>query len=232
MKPYFFFLIFILSLFEASSYSLWDMSPSVADKNAEYLWGETVQNESSIFGRDLHNIDKSTILENMMVLSSTMNSSREGSGESREKFSSAGYYLRGLVPGWGQLYSGRRRKGFFFLGGFVLSSASMGYYLYDYNKKRGEYEDFQGSISAMNEKYKESGKAETRANIAITLFSLVYIANLLDILLFPKSDVKKVSSGSANIKIGDRYVSFNMESNIRLLCEGYIDIYVGTRFSL
>ncbi|MCU0845845.1 MAG: hypothetical protein MUC76_13070, partial [Spirochaetes bacterium] len=59
----------------------------------------------------------------------------------REPKTMTGYYLRSIVPGWGQMYAGRTWKGLGFMGAFALSAAFSTYAVLDYGKKKKEYDD-------------------------------------------------------------------------------------------
>jgi TolB-like protein len=111
---------------------------------------------------------------------------------SRASKTNTGYYLRGLVPGWGQLYAEQPVKGYAFIGAFAASGGFLGYALYNYTQKRSEYEDLgAGTPTAVfNEKYDASQKAATMAWIATGVFSFVYVANIIDIVFFSKPDFR------------------------------------------
>ena len=98
-----------------------------------------------------------------------------------------GYYLRGIVPGWGQYYGGYRMKGYAFFGAFVLAGAFMGYAIYDFNAKRGEYEDMRsGTVSEFEDKHDAAGDAATVGKISVGIFAAVYIAHWVDMLFFTR----------------------------------------------
>ncbi len=105
--------------------------------------------------------------------------------------SSAGYYLRGAVPGWSQVYSGHEVKGYSLMGAFVFSGIFMGYSLYDFKNKRAEYEDLgQGtSQSTFDRKYEASEKALTVARVSVGIFAAVYVLHVFDMLLFSRPTV-------------------------------------------
>lgn len=98
-----------------------------------------------------------------------------------------GYYLRGIVPGWGQYYGGYRMKGYAFFGAFVLAGAFMGYAIYDFNAKRSEYEDMRsGTASEFEEKHAAAGDAAAVGKISVGIFAAVYIAHWVDMLFFTR----------------------------------------------
>ena len=104
---------------------------------------------------------------------------------------SAGYYLRGAVPGWAQVYSGHEVKGYTLLGAFVFSGIFMGYALYDFTNKRAEYEDLGKGTSQeeFDRKYDASEKALLTARISVGIFAAVYVLHVFDMLLFSRPTV-------------------------------------------
>jgi hypothetical protein len=105
--------------------------------------------------------------------------------------SSLGYYMRGAVPGWSQIYAGHEVKGYSLMGAFVFSGMFMGYALYDFRQKRAEYEDLGPgtSQSVFDEKYNASEKALATARVAMGIFATVYIVHLVDMVLFSRPSV-------------------------------------------
>ena len=142
------------------------------------------------------------------------------------------YYLRGLVPGLGQIYAGNDMKGYIFLVSFIISGAIMGYTIYDYINKRGEYEDTPaGSPESTYEKnYKESGDAAIRANIAIGVFVLVYTANLIDIFFFSRNDLDKNFKSGVNFDYNNMTLGINIYSNPYYKNESNISIGLIKKF--
>ena len=149
--------------------------------------------------------------------------------ESDAALSSSGYYSRGIVfPGWGQFYSGRSAKGYIFLSSFVLSGAFMGYAVYDFTVKRGDYEDMK--TGDFQDKLDKSDKALSLAYISIGICSAVYAANLIDIFFFSKPSSFEVSRGSGSLKLDNTYLSFNTFQPSGYNKGRYFDVTVSTRF--
>lgn len=141
----------------------------------------------------------------------------------------AGYYMRGLVPGWGQIYSGHNIKGYVFTGAFVLSGAFAGYSLYDFMNKRTEYDD-AGDPESATDKYDKSQKAMNTANIAMGIFAAVYAANIVDILFFSRPENNSLSSHADPAKFKEGSLAFNLYQNEDILNGSKINFSLGMRF--
>ncbi len=131
----------------------------------------------------------------------------------------SGYYLRGLIPGWGQLYYRNDTKGYIFLTGFAVFTGALGYSLYDYNAKKDAYDglDAKSSKSRFDPKYNDYNKAANMAINAAGIWALWYAANWIDLLWFTKP-VFADDSGSGK-------TGANIEINIynRQLSNGKVD---------
>ncbi|MCP4134112.1 MAG: hypothetical protein GY754_24280 [bacterium] len=124
-------------------------------------------------------------------------------------YSTTGYYFRGIVPGWAQIYAGKNGKGYLFIGMFTVSSVLAGFSIYDFNKKRDEYDSLTGGSSSLfQEKYETSDRALTRMYIAVSIWAAVYIANWIDAIFFSKPSFGKTESAGTG-KAG----LFNRDSN-------------------
>ena len=149
-----------------------------------------------------------------------------------------GYYLRGAVPGWGQLYAGDNLKGYIFIGAFALSGIFAGYAIQDFYSKKSDYEDLPAGTSkdTFDKKYDDGEQAANIASAAVGVFMLVYIANWVDILYFTKPGYGNRISRAGEINLGNCSLAFNVRhSYIRdaLQCvsnETRYDIGAGYRF--
>ena len=95
-----------------------------------------------------------------------------------------GYYLRGIVPGWGQLYSGHYAKGAFFGLSFIGSAtwavvANVNYYRskknYDSLSTDNTQEDFNNAYNQKNDDYRLS-------LWSVITSAAIYVLNWGDIL--------------------------------------------------
>jgi len=102
-------------------------------------------------------------------------------------FSDTGYYLRGIVPGWGQIYSGDTIKGYGFMSAFVISAGISAWAIMDYEKKKNAYGDLRSTDSpaTFESKWDAYKKASTISLISVGIVGAIYIAHWVDMLLFP-----------------------------------------------
>ncbi len=133
----------------------------------------------------------------------------------------SGYYLRGVVPGWGQYYSNHNIKGTIFLSSFAVATGYAAYTIYNFKKKSGAYDSltYNDSDNEYDKRYDETRKAADKANIALGIFSLVYIANWIDIIFFSKPALKKENLNS--MRNGIVLKNYDMHANILFQVEKY-----------
>lgn len=96
----------------------------------------------------------------------------------------AGYYIRGLVPGWAQYYSGNETKGYIVMGVFACSVGFLTYTVIDYYGKKSDYEDLKLGTpqSKVDSKYSDAEDAALLANIAAWTAVSIYLLNWIDLL--------------------------------------------------
>lgn len=113
-----------------------------------------------------------------------------------ERRSISGYYLRCLVPGWGQIYAGRDVRGLSYLGGFVLSAGFTAYGYYSFVNADREYNDMKrGSAqSDIDAKYDKKVAASRLFIAGVSLTSAVYIASWVDAIFFSRPDFGEKSA--------------------------------------
>ena len=100
----------------------------------------------------------------------------------------SGYYLRGIVPGWGQLYTGHDTKGYVIGGSFVAAAAFFGWSFMNFNAKKGAYDDLGPGLaqSEYDSKYDAYKQAGTIAYAALGVLGAVYLYNWIDIIFFSR----------------------------------------------
>ncbi|MCP4133850.1 MAG: hypothetical protein GY754_22970 [bacterium] len=142
-------------------------------------------------------------------------------------YSTTGYYVRGIVPGWAQIYAGKNGKGYLFIGVFTVSSIFAGFSIYDFYDKRDEYDSLsQGDESLFREKYEASDRALTRMYIAVSVWAAVYIANWIDVIFFSKP-----SSGKGGLfSYGNNYFSVNIYNSSIAARELQLTAFLGIKF--
>jgi hypothetical protein len=119
-----------------------------------------------------------------------------------------GYYTRAIIPGWGQLYVGKKQKGYIFMSSFVVSGgAALGSYFY-YLDKRKTYRDLPPNTSKdiFDMRYDEYKTAGNIMLYLTALVSLVYAANWVDILMFTDSPSPTIGA----IPFNGTFLSFNL----------------------
>lgn len=128
----------------------------------------------------------------------------------------SGYYLRGIVPGWGQIYAEQDVKGYIFLGSFVAATIVTVWSGFQYKSAKDDYEGLGAGLSQSKyddkyDKYKFSTNMFLYSGI---ITGLIYIANWVDILFiteptFNKSNVSSNVNFRLNLTNDNQYYSRN-----------------------
>ncbi len=141
----------------------------------------------------------------------------------------AGYYLRGIVPGWGQIYAGESLKGFTCIGCFVLTGAAAVFGYNYYNDKKNEYDKLpKGETKeTYDKKYNDYKLATNIAVYSAGLFALSYIANWVDLIFFTEPEYGKVIGA---VKYDNSYVDINLYAGYGAYRESGLSFSCGMRF--
>lgn len=144
-----------------------------------------------------------------------------------EERSMGGYYLRSIIPGWGQFYAGRPVKGFIYSGVFLLS-VGIAYYAYsDYQKKDDAYHNLPYGSSEFDAKHDEFEQAGTYYSYSIVLVALVYALHWADVLYISKPEF----GGETSYNSSNRsFLYFTMNRGPKILPEKRIGFTAGMRF--
>lgn len=150
--------------------------------------------------------------------------------EEEEPFTMDGYYMRGIIPGWGQVYSDNRTKGYFFMGSFFVAGALSVYGYMDYNKKNDEYMSLPTGTpqSVFDEKNDAKKKAGLFAFSMITITGLIYVANWCD-LLFINETPEVITSEKKNAA-GDVFFDAGIMASNFYIDEKEYRFAIGLRF--
>lgn len=141
-----------------------------------------------------------------------------------------GYYLRGIAPGWGQMYAGNKIRGYGFIGAFALAASFTGYAYYNYTQKKGDYDDLKRGTATRDDfdkKYDEYDKAGKMYDYFLVFLGLVYAANWVDIVFFSRSDytrmmeAKPVTTASVNGNV-DFYTYYDSKRNENVVGLQYV----------
>ena len=143
---------------------------------------------------------------------------------------STGYYLRGIVPGWGQVYAGSNLKGYIIMGGFTLTAVFSFTSIRNFQTKKDDYESLEAGLSQddYDAKYSDYEKAGTQARFAVGLFLIVYIYNWVDLVFLTTPEYgKKIGALDYN----DTFTTMNTYSySSRSLKETRTYFSAGMRF--
>ena len=111
-----------------------------------------------------------------------------GNKEYFTALSPAGYYLRSIVPGWGQFYVDKPVKGIIFSSLFAGSAAYAAVNYLGYKDKEEAYQDVPLGSSDFNSKYDDYEKAGNFYNYSLIITGGVYLLHWADILFLSKPD--------------------------------------------
>ena len=139
-----------------------------------------------------------------------------------------GYYVRSIVPGWGQFYADRNTEGLTFSGLFVASAGFTVWSYFNYNKKKKAYDDLTLGSSEFDSKYNDYKKAADMYNYALIAVGAVYVLHWVDVLFFAKPDFGKKDEG-AYLKEGP-YMHFVFNNGLNPVPEMNAQIGLGYRF--
>jgi TolB-like protein len=100
-----------------------------------------------------------------------------------------GYYMRSIVPGWGQIYAGNSNKGYLFAGLFAASAGFSIWSAINFETKKSAYQDLSGAPkSEFDKKYSAYQKAGNMALTSFGILGAVYLVHWADALFFSKPD--------------------------------------------
>ena len=122
----------------------------------------------------------------------------------------AGYYLRGIVPGWGQFYTGHNIKGWVYSGVFAVTAVGTVVGIMNMNSAKKKYKDLGPNLSQSeyDSKYDAYESAAGQAKLFMILMGAAYVANWVDIVFFSRPDF----SSQANLMNFDRDTQFTFNS--------------------
>jgi len=104
-----------------------------------------------------------------------------------------GYYLRSIVPGWGQLYAGKRRHGYAAIGAAAGAGALFAYSYINYVNSKSDYEGLPARTdrATFDEKYDRYSDSYRLLNYSLLLLGAVYIGHWVDAHFFTRPDFDK-----------------------------------------
>ena len=124
-------------------------------------------------------------------------------------YSPLAYYMWGIVPGCGQIYSGHWIRGSIYLGLFAGSMAFMAITVNKYNDAKDKYDSLGSGVDkdGFDAKYKDMKDASNQAGIGVGITLFVYAFHWVDMIFFSKPDF----SAQAGMGTAPRFYAVNME---------------------
>lgn len=118
-----------------------------------------------------------------------------------------GYYLRGIIPGWGQIYADSPVKGSLYLSSTVFLSVFTIYSGIQWSQNKKDYDKLNryDSQDEFDKRYKAKKNSAMMTWAGMGTIGAVYVANWLDIIFLSKPNYKKEN--------GENYNAFNFYMN-------------------
>lgn len=153
----------------------------------------------------------------------------EGDKELITPITKAGYYGRGAVPGWGQIYAENSTSGYIMIGLFSAAALFTGYATYDYYAKKDAYESADPPQTEIDSKFSDWEKSYDMLLYSFVGIGAVYLYNWVDILFFSTPEFSSDKSAE-NFEAGDRFYCFDAYETGRDYTETRFKFTVGMRF--
>jgi len=144
--------------------------------------------------------------------------------------SKTGYYLRGIVPGWGQFYADYNFKGFVYLSSFVVASGLTFFTYKKYQNAKDDYDALDSSFSdeRFDESYDDYDQASKYLKGAGILLGTVYLLNWIDLLFI--SEYKPERDLSFQSEKGFFYSLNFYDYPLEKFNDKKINLYLGVKF--
>ncbi len=131
-----------------------------------------------------------------------------------------GYYVRSLIPGYGQIYYGNNSKGYMFLGGFFASCIFTGASYWYYKNKKDAYSNYNGYstypgdtryLEELDKRYDKYKLASNLLLFTSIVTGVVYIAHWVDVLYWNEPYyLRKTNSMRSSLLFNfNRYIAIN-----------------------
>jgi hypothetical protein len=111
-----------------------------------------------------------------------------------------GFYLRGIVPGWGQIYVGNTIRGASYMAVFLGTVVYFSYAVYQYNKAHSDYDALgpNNTPAQFSDTYKKYRDSASAAKTSIIIMSCAYALNWIDLLIFSRNDLYQPAVSRTN----------------------------------
>ncbi len=163
--------------------------------------------------------------------------------EGRAGYSKTGIYMRGILPGLGQLYTDNNLKGYIIMGSFIVTAALTGLSYLDYKDSLREYRELdeyprsttdKRYIDKYNSAYNEVKTSHKFFLYSLGLVTAIYIYNWIDLLFINSPPYKpdgpdKISNKSFFVDINCIYTAAYI-NNIRYNDDIRYNLVFGVRF--
>ncbi|HPA71495.1 MAG TPA: CsgG/HfaB family protein [Spirochaetota bacterium] len=143
-----------------------------------------------------------------------------------------GYYLRSIVPGWGQLYAGKRKHGYVAIGAAAGAGALFMYSYINYVNSKSDYEGLpartdRGTFDDRYDRYADSYKL---LNYSLLLLGAVYIGHWVDAYFFTRPDFD--SAGKKVVRMDEVKDSINIVFDGKIVDDtaGRVERYLALSF--
>jgi len=115
-----------------------------------------------------------------------------GNKEYFSAVSPRGYYLRSILPGWGQFYADRDVEGFLFSGLSAAVLGFTGYTVVNYLQKEDAYNQLSAGTeqTKFDEAFADTEDAAQLLNTSLIALGSIYLIHWIDVLVFARPDFK------------------------------------------
>lgn len=143
------------------------------------------------------------------------------------------YYIRGIVPGWGQIYADQTTKGVAIGGAFTLAVGFTIYSYLDRKKKKDDYESLKVGVPAseFDKKYDDYNNADKMFKYSLIGVGLIYVLHWADMLTLSKPNFDGENMKAYYTpRVGETYANLEINSLYSAVPETNMCFYIGTWF--
>jgi hypothetical protein len=136
----------------------------------------------------------------------------------RGSYKNSDYYIRGIIPGWAQMYNGNMLKGSLFLGGFLVGGITSAGAWYYYKKNSDHYHNLGPGYkkSVYDKAYSKYYTSGALFYSSIGAISLIYILNWIDVIWFNDEFPVEFGAGTGFNDISGRNADLNQNKNYEM----------------
>jgi TolB-like protein len=140
-----------------------------------------------------------------------------------------GYYLRGIIPGWGQWYAGSPVKGGIYFGIFAAATTFFILSNNGYNNDKKTYDNLPTGTpqNQFDDAYNQMKSSSTLAVIGLSLFIASYVANWVDLVFFTSPSYGTRTGG---LSYGNSFLTIDTFRTQERSPEQITSVKIGMRF--